>query len=60
MQIAGDLPDIIMINEVIPKVQRTPIKQARLSRSIANFTLFFNFDPTLHNVSASGYHGIAI
>jgi len=42
MQIAGDLPDV-MINEVIPRAQSTPIKQARLS--IADFTLFFILIP---------------
>ena len=39
MQIAGDLPDVII---VIPKVQCAPINHARLSN--AGFTLFLNFD----------------
>ena len=48
MQITEDLPDVIVINEVIPKAQCTPIDKAQLS-----IDLFFD-------LGSSSYRGIAM
>ena len=58
MHIADNPPDIILITEVIPKAQIHPIDEARLN--IPGFTVFLNFDPTLHNLGPSNCRGIAI
>ena len=58
MRIADDVPDIIMLVEVIPKAQTIPIDQARLY--LPGFTAHFNFDPSLPNLGSSGCRGIAI
>jgi len=47
-----------MIVEVIPKVQVTPIDEARLS--LAGFNAFYNFDPSSPNLGSSGSCGNAI
>ena len=40
---AGNEPDIIFINEAIPKAQSLPI--GRACQELLNFTFFTNFDP---------------
>lgn len=58
MQIAGENPDIILLTEVIPKAQRTPIPLALLS--IPNYHIYTSFDPSLSNLGPSGSRGISV
>ena len=58
MAIAGNEPDIIMLTEVIPKAQRSPIASVLLS--IPNYCLFTSFNPESENLGSSGERGISI
>ena len=58
MQIAGREPDIILITEVIPKAQISPIHPALLK--LPGYTCFTSFDPAQANLGASGIRGICI
>ena len=58
MLIAGNEPDIILINETIPKAQSLPIGRARLN--LPNYTFVTNFDPDASNLGSSGILGITI
>ena len=57
MLIAGNEPDIIFINEAIPKTQSLPIGRACLE--LPNSTFFTNFDPDSFNLGSSGICGMA-
>ena len=54
----GPPPDIIVITEIIPKAQQTPITLARIS--IPEYSPYLNFDPDLPNLGSSGIRGIAV
>ena len=58
MFMAGDLPDVILITEVIPKSQVNPITQALLD--IKEYNCLTNFDPEESNLGGSGIRGVAI
>jgi hypothetical protein len=58
MMIGDGPPDIIVIMEINPKAQQTPISMARIS--IPNYSPYLNFDPDLPNLGSSGLHGIAV
>ena len=58
MWIAGNEPDIIMVNEVIPKAQIHPIPLALLS--ISGYVMYANFDPSEGNLGKSGLRGICM
>ena len=58
MSIADDEPDVIILNEVIPKAQTLPIPNALLS--VSGFSLYTNFDPSRTNLGSSGIRGICI
>ena len=58
MLIAGDEPDIIIINEVIPKAQVHPIPSALLS--IAGYNTYTNFNSRQANLGSSGIRGICV
>lgn len=56
--IADDVPDIIIITEVIPKAQKHPIHEPLLN--INGFDKFTNFTFTEEFLGASGKRGVAI
>ena len=56
--IAGDTPDVILITEVIPKIQVNPITQALLN--IDDYKCLLNFNPEYPNLGSSGIRGVAI
>ena len=58
MLIAGDEPDFILINEVIPKAQAHPIAPALLT--LPGYNMYSNFDPMTENLGKSGIRGICI
>ena len=58
MWIAGNEPDIMMVNEVIPKAQTHPIPLALLS--IPGYTMYANFDPSEGKLGRSGLRGICM
>ena len=58
MFIAGNEPDFILINEVIPKAQTHPISPALLS--VPGFVMYSNFDPSEVNLGSSKIRGICI
>ena len=58
MQISGNEPDVILINEVIPKAQQIPLTAARIA--IPNYVNFNNFDPDKPNLGLLGKRGISI
>ena len=58
MLIAGEDPDVIMLTEVIPKAQCSPVSMALLS--IPNYVLYTSFDPSLSDLGRSGARGISI
>ena len=58
MKNTGEEPDIIMITEVIPKAQRTPIADVLLT--IPGYTTYTSFDPSLPGLGTIGYHGVCI
>ena len=51
-------PDVILINETIPKAQTAPIGIAYFN--LDNFNYFTNFDPDLGDLGSSGLHGITV
>ena len=57
MLIADDVPDVIMITEVIPKVQKNPIPDTLLY--IEGYKLFKNFEEVDSNLGVSGRRGVA-
>jgi len=56
--IANNEPDVILINETIPKAQTVPIGRAYLN--LDNFNCYTNFDPDLCDLGSSGLRGITI
>ena len=56
--IADNVPDIIMITEVIPKAQKHPIQEPLLN--LPGFEKFTNFKFTEDNLGASGKRGVVI
>jgi len=52
MLIANDLPNVILINETIPKAQSAPI-----GRAFLNYT---NFDPELCDLGSSWYNYLCV
>ena len=56
--IAGDEPDVMLITEVIPKAQKNPMPQDRLS--IPGYDIILNFDLQSNNLGGSGSRGVAI
>ena len=56
--IADDLPDIMIITEVIPKAQKHAISEALLN--VDGFQKFTNFSFTEENLGASGRRGVVI
>ena len=56
--IAGDEPDLILLTEVIPKAQVTPISPAQLS--LPGYAMYSNFDLSHRGLGASGSRGICI
>ena len=56
--IAGDEPDLILLTEVIPKAQVSPISSAQLS--IPGYAMYSNYDPSHRGLGASGSRGISI
>ena len=58
MLIAGDEPDIIIINEVISKDQVHPIPSALLS--IAGYNSYTNFNSHKANLGSSGIRAICV
>ena len=56
--ISNGEPDILMIAEVIPKKQESPITHARLH--IDGYEHVLNFDPDESNLGVSGKRGVAI
>ena len=58
MKITGEEPDVIMITEVIPKAQRTPIADVLLT--IPGYTTYTSFDQSLSGLGAIGYRGVCI
>lgn len=58
MMIAGNEPDLILLSEVVPKAQVKPISPATLS--LPSYTMYLNFDPSIHNLGSAGCRGICI
>jgi len=58
VSIIHDQPDIILITEVIPKAQSSPITLARLT--LPNYSCYLNFDPEINNLGSAGLCGICI
>ena len=58
MLIAGGLPDVILITEVIPKNQVNPITHSLID--IDGYNCFTNFNPDDSNLGASGIRGVLI
>ena len=58
MLIAGDEPDIIIVNEAIPKAQTLTISSALLS--IAGYNAYTNFDSQQASLGPSGTRGICV
>ena len=58
MLIDGDLPDVILITEVIPKNQVSPITHSLID--IDEYNCFTNFNPDDSNLGASGIRGVLI
>ena len=58
MLIAGNEPDIILLNEVIPKAQALPLSVALLA--IPGFEIYLNFDPNASGLGSGGGRGICI
>ena len=58
MLIAGDLPDVILVTEVIPKNRVNPITHSLID--IDEYNCFTNFNPEDANLGASGIRGVAI
>ena len=58
MLIADDEPDVILINEVIPKKQTKPIAEAQLQ--IDGYNCQLNFDPNSADLGTSNVRGVAI
>ena len=58
MLIAGSEPDIILLNEVIPKAQALPLSVALLS--IPGYEMYLNFDPNASGLGSGGIRGIGI
>ena len=56
--IAADVPDIMIITEVIPKAQKHPIQEPLLN--LTGFEKFTNFKFTEDNLGASGKRGVVI
>ena len=57
MLIADDVPDVIMITEVIPKAQKKPIHTLL---NIEGYKLFKNFEEVDSNLGVSGRRVVAI
>lgn len=51
-------PDIVLVNEVIPKAQEHPIPPCKLL--VPGYATFLNFDPNLPNLGGSGIRGTAV
>ena len=58
MVIAGREPDIIMVTEVIPKAQVSPLPAALLS--LPGYNLYTNFNTSQANLGRSGSRGVCI
>ena len=58
MLITGDLPDVILITEVIPKNRLNPITHSLID--IDEYNCFTNFNPDDSNLVASGIRGVLI
>ena len=58
MLIANDEPDILILTEVIPKVQLQPITLSRLI--LPGYFIHANFDPDQANLGSSHMRGICI
>ena len=58
MLIANNEPDVIMINETIPKAQSAPIGRAYLNLDL--FNCYTNFDPDLCDLGSSGMRGVTV
>ena len=58
MFISGNEPDIILLNEVIPKAQVMPLSLSLIT--IPRYSLFSNFDPSTPNLGSAGKRGIII
>ena len=56
--ISGNEPDIILLNEVIPKAQVMPFCPSLIA--IPNYAVFSNFDPSIPNLGSAGKRGIII
>ena len=56
--ISGNEPDIILLNEVIPKAQVMPLCPSLIA--IPNYAVFSNFDPSTPNLDSAGKRGIII
>ena len=55
---AGNEPDVMLINEIIPKAQLRPISLALLT--IPEYNMYLNFDPSACNPGNSSLRGICI
>ena len=58
MFIAGNEPDFMLVNEVIPKAQVFPISLALLS--IPGYVMYSNFDASQSYLGKCGLRGICI
>lgn len=58
MEIAGEEPDILMITEVLPKAQFSPLSPSLFQ--IKGYKTFFNFDPTCQNLGSKRLRGICV
>ena len=56
--ISGNEPDIILLNEVIPKAQVMALYPSLIA--IPNYAVFSNFDPSIPNLGSAGKRGIII
>ena len=52
MSISADEPDIILLNEVIPKAQIMPLSLSLIT--IPNYSIYTNFDPNTPNLGTAG------
>jgi len=57
-QIAEDPPAFIIITEVIPKAQKSPLFMSTIH--LDAYDAYLNFDPDQHDLGASGSRGIAV
>ena len=60
VSLTTDQSDIILISEVIPKAQTTPITLVRLIITIPNYSCYLNFDPELNNLRSVSLYGVCI